>query len=84
MKLISRPVTFKQHQRHCREEKDAEINHHLYRCLLAVRQAGKPNTASLMHTCTLASIIYLCTVLVQQVFSLSASRLLASDLQRKI
>lgn len=58
MKLIVRPVTFKQHQRHCREEKDAEINHHLYRCLLAVRQAGKPNTASLTHTCTLASIIY--------------------------
>lgn len=58
MKLIGRPVTFKQHQRHCREEKDAEINHHLYRCLLAVRQAGKPNTASLTHAWVVYTIIY--------------------------
>lgn len=57
MKLIVRPVTFKQHQRHYREKKDAEISHDPYRCAL-LGQAGKPNTARLTCTHALASVTY--------------------------
>lgn len=46
MKLIARPATFKQYQRHCREKTDAQINHHLLRCSSAMRKAGKPSTAT--------------------------------------
>lgn len=57
MKLIVGPVTFKQHQRHCREKKRCRSKPAAYRCAL-LGQAGKRNTATLTPTCALASIIY--------------------------
>lgn len=81
-KQIERPTTFKQHQRHCRKKTDAEMKHHLHRCLVAVRKAGKPNTAKL--TASHPALLNLRAVLVEKASQLPGNQLLVSDSQRKI
>lgn len=81
MKLIVRAVTFKQHQRRRRKKTDAKLNHHLRDIRGLQERQGNPNQqAQRMLQSWPPSPL---RNLVPQAFSLSASRLLVSDLQGK-
>lgn len=82
MKLIVGPATFKQHQRHCSEKKRCRNKPAAVQMCIA--GTGGQTQHSDTDTHLRLGLHHLHTILVQRVFSLSASQLLASNIQRKL